>query len=131
MNKRLRKKLRVGEFQEVGCAIKISATDETIQQVLDELTELADSNGLHFAGGGLGYIILPPNENKNSIVPKKTADLVVSLSQFPDLFPDFVMGYFINATSKIITEKQTSAIQAYLETVTGEKSVNMKCDLWN
>ena len=131
MKKRVRKKLRKAEFKEVGCSIKITVDEESIEQILDELTSLATDNGMHFIGGGLGYIVLPPKENKNSIVPRKPAFLVESLASFPFLFTDFIIGYLINAEGRMLTDKQTAAIKQYVASLSVEHDINMKCDLWN
>ncbi len=131
MKKRLRKRLHLKEFQEIGCALKVATTETDIQTTLDDIANLATDNDIQFIGGGLGYIILPHVEDKNSEVPDKAAFLVESLATIPDLFPDFVMGYLINAKGKKITENQKTAIRNYISTLTVESDVNYKCDLWN
>jgi hypothetical protein len=131
MKKRLRKKLRLKEFQKIGCALKVATTEMNIQNTLDDIANLATDNDMQFIGGGLGYIIFPHVEDKNSEVPDKAAFLLESLAKYPDLFPDFVMGYLINAMGKKITENQKTAIRNYISTLTVESNVNYECDLWN
>lgn len=131
MKKRIRKKLHRKEFQEVGCALRVATTEADIQTTLDDITNLAAENGMHFYGGGMGYIILPEVENKNCEVPDKAAYLVESIAMMPDLFSDFVMGYFMNAKGEKLTEEQKSAISKYVSTLTVEHDVNLICDLWN
>ena len=52
-NRRLRKKLRVGEFQELGFEVEIQVSDNVDMDVLvDEfLIEVLDNNGMMFGGG--------------------------------------------------------------------------------
>ncbi|TWT37042.1 hypothetical protein KOR34_19890 [Posidoniimonas corsicana] len=57
MKKRLRKKLRLGEFREYGFEIAF-ATDPRVSaatrnSVLDEFIEMIESRNLQFGGGGL------------------------------------------------------------------------------
>ena len=56
MKKRLRKKLRVGEFREfyfsVSFTIAPALPDDDRYAVLDELLEMIEGNGLQFGGGG-------------------------------------------------------------------------------
>lgn len=54
MRKRLRKKKHVGEFQELGCEVRItlrpgSDLDDFLNRFLEEAVE---ANGLSFGGGG-------------------------------------------------------------------------------
>ncbi len=54
MRKRLRKKLRVGEFQRVYCRLKCGfkvANDDAFAVALDAVTDLCETRGL-CAGGG-------------------------------------------------------------------------------
>ena len=44
-----------------------------IQNTLDDIANLATDNDMQFIGGGLGYIIFPHVEDKNSEVPDKAA----------------------------------------------------------
>jgi uncharacterized protein len=57
MKKRLRKKLRLGEFQEFGFSIafRMSSTLSTKDRdvLLDAFIDMIEQNGLQFGGGGL------------------------------------------------------------------------------
>lgn len=52
--RRLRKKLRIGEFQELGLSINICFNKETItfDSALDQWIEFIESKGWAFGGGG-------------------------------------------------------------------------------
>ena len=128
---KIAKEMAKKEFQEIGCAIKVTTTEADIQKTLDEIASLATDNSMEFYGGGLRFIILPQAEDKNKEVPKKPAYLVENIAKFPDLFPDFVMGYLANAKGRKITESQKSAIREYISSLTVENDVNYECDLWN
>lgn len=57
MKKRLRKKLRVGEFKELGFYVRFrlpeDISDDELDTVLDQFIEVAiEGNGLEFGGGG-------------------------------------------------------------------------------
>ncbi|MEX2141578.1 MAG: 50S ribosome-binding protein YggL [Pirellulales bacterium] len=66
MKKRLRKKLRKGEFKEVGCEVRIKLaeglSDEQAEAFVDAfLAEVIEAQGLQFGGGAFrgecdGYI---------------------------------------------------------------------------
>lgn len=131
MKKRLREKLHLKEFHEIGCAIKVATTEADIQTTLNSIATLATENNMQFIGGGLGYIIFPRVEDDKKEIPNKPAYLVESIARFPDLFLDFVMGYLVNTEGKKITEIQKSAIREYISALTVENDVNYKCDLWN
>jgi hypothetical protein len=132
MKKRLRKKLHRAEYSEVGVSIKIQVSEKDVQQVLDKITELADKLELAFTGGGLGYIVIPPNETLgNKSVPAKIESLIEALSVFPFLFPDFVMGYFQSNNSLKINPNQIEELKLKIEKEQFEYKVNWHCDLWN
>lgn len=57
MKKRLRKKLRVGEFQELGFPVRFRISEELSEEQLGEflgdwLTSAVEARGLQFGGGG-------------------------------------------------------------------------------
>ena len=132
MKKRIRKKLHRAEYSEIGVSIKIQTTEDDVQQVLDEITELANKLELSFIGGGLGYIIIPSTEtfcDKN--VPTKIESLIEALSGFPYLFSDFIMGYFQSNSSLKINQYQIDKLKLGIEKEQFELKSNWCCDLWN
>lgn len=132
MEKRLRKKLHRSEYSEVGVSIKIQATEDEVQRVLDKITELADKLELSFTGGGLGYIIIPSTETfGDKKVPTKIESLIEALSGFPFLFPDFVMGYFKSNNCLKINQYQIDELKLGIEKGQFEFKSNWHCDLWN
>jgi len=62
MKKRLRKKLHRGEFQQYGISIMIPATVETVETILNGITDIANRHNILFCGGGLGRFVLPSEE---------------------------------------------------------------------
>lgn len=132
MKKRLRKKLHRAEYSEVGVSIHIQTSEDKVQQVLDKITELADKLELSFIGGGFGYIIIPSTEifgDKN--VPTKMEFLINALSDFPNLFPDSIMGYFQSNNNLKINSNQIEEIKLWMEKEQFEFKSNWHCDLWN
>lgn len=132
MKKRLRKKLHRAEYSEVGVSIKIQVSEKDVQQVLDKITELADKLELGFTGGGLGYIIIPPNETfRYKNVPAKIESLIEALTGFPFLFSDFIMGYFQSNNSLKIGKNEIEELKFRIENEQFDYTVNWHCDLWN
>ena len=132
MKKRLRKKLHRAEYLEIGMSVYIQTTEDDVQRVMTEITELANSLELGFAGGGLGYIIMPPNDVfGNRDVPTKIETLIDTLMKFPSIFPNFVMGYLQSKDGSSFSAEKNEAIMSWLQKQPLETKSNYPCDLWN
>lgn len=129
MKKRLRKKWHRGEFKQIGCSVLIPVTLESVDVILDQLTEIAEANNLIFIGGGLGRIVLPSDKYEDRIIPRKVEVLIRGLAFQTDLCKDCILGYFVDFTHrKVIGNKME--IQTQLESLNPEYKVNWEVDLW-
>ena len=132
MKKRLRKKLRKGEFQQFGISLFVPSSLDDAENQLDIILNIADNNNIVFVGGGFGRFSMPPKKYNNLDIPKKVVTLIefIALSNEPQL--DGIIGYFINPLeneiSKDIAQKVKSELEMYLKT---EFKINLKIDLWN
>lgn len=56
MKKRLRKKRRLDEFQELGFGVEVNCAQGCGGKVLDGLIDLAEERGIGLGGGGLDHL---------------------------------------------------------------------------
>ena len=132
MKKRLRKKLRKGEFQQFGISLFVPSNLDDAKKQLDMILDIADNNNLLFVGGGFGHFSMPSEKYNNLDIPPKVVTLIefIALSNEPQL--DGIIGYFINPLeneiSKDVAQKVKSELEMSLKT---EFKINLKIDLWN
>ena len=131
MKKRLRKKLRKGEFQEMGIFVNIFVTDKTVSDVLDKLADVADANGLIFSGGGAGHVIVPGEEYGDITMPRKVEYLMTAIISDPYLLTDGVIGYYSDPSEGKIPDDKVENVRSSINALNVEHQVNYSVDLWN
>ena len=131
MKKRLRKKLRKGEFKEIGVSIRVTVTDATAADVLDGLADIADVNKLTFAGGGAGHIITPGEEYGEITMPRKVESLLLALIPDPYLLSDNIIGYYADPIAKTISADKIERVKSAINALNVEHQANYDVDLWN
>jgi hypothetical protein len=132
MKKRLRKKLHRGEFQQYGISIMIPTTVETVETMLNGITDIADRYNILFCGGGLGRFVLPSEEFSELEMPFKVEFLVMNIALSPETLSDCIIGYFINPTGKQIAVDATDKIKEELQcTLKVDFKINCRIGLWN
>ncbi len=132
MKKRLRKKLHRGEFQQYGISIMIPATVETVETILNGITDIADRYKILFCGGGLGRFVLPSAEYGELEMPSKVEFLVMNIVLSPETLSDCIIGYFVNPAGREITVNIADEVKTELQNVLRiDFKINCRISLWN
>jgi hypothetical protein len=132
MKKRLRKKLHRGEFQQYGISIMIPATVETVETILNGITDIANRHNILFCGGGLGRFVLPSEEYSELEMLSKVEFLVMNIALSPEMLSDCIVGYFINPREKEITVDAADKVKEELQsTLKVDFKINCRISLWN
>jgi hypothetical protein len=131
MKKRLRKKLHRGEFQQYGISIMILVSTESVEAVLNTITDIANAHKLLFCGGGLGQFILPSEEYGELKVPSKVEFLITSIALGSEMPSDCIIGYFINPTEQKISVDTAGKVKSKLEkALKADLKINCRIPLW-
>jgi hypothetical protein len=134
MKKRLRKKLHREEFQQYGISIMIPTTVETVETILNGITDIADRYNILFCGGGLGWFVLPSEEFSELEMPSKVEFLMMNIALSSETLSDCIVGYFINPKGKEIAidaaNKMKEELQSTL-TLKVDFKINCRISLWN
>ena len=132
MKKRLRKKLHRGEFQQYGISIMIPTTVETLETILNGITDIASRHNILFCGGSLGRFVLPSKEFGELEMPSKVEFLVMNIALNPETLSDCIIGYFINPKEKEITIDAADKVKEELQnTLKVDFKINCRISLWN
>lgn len=132
MKKRLRKKLHRGEFQQYGISIMISTTVETVETILNGITDIADRYNILFCGGGLGRFVLPSEEFGELEMPSKMEFLVMNIALGPETLSDCIIGYFVNPAGREITVNTANEVKTELQSALGiDFKINCRINLWD
>jgi hypothetical protein len=132
MKKRLRKKLHRGEFQQYGISIMIPTTTNTVETILDRITDIANRHNILFCGGGLCQFVIPSEEFGELEIPSKVEFLVMNIALGLETPSDCIVGYFINPTGKEIALDAANKIKEELQsTLKVDFKINCRISLWN
>jgi hypothetical protein len=132
MKKRLRKKLHKGESQQYGISIMVPTTVETVETILNGITDIADRYNILFCGGGLGRFILPSKEFGELEMPSKVEFLVMNIALTPETLSDCIIGYFVNPAGREIIVNTADEVKTELQNVLGiDFKINCRISLWN
>lgn len=103
MRKRLRKKLRRGEFSELGCQVSVlfknGLSDDAINRFVDEfIAQAVEAHGLCFGGGGdskqwCGFLTRP---SRASVEEIHRQQLTSWLTARPEVL-EFAIGPLVDA----------------------------------
>lgn len=103
MKKRLRKKLRRGEFTEYGFEFAVAAPDDRKQRFVDDLVELVESRQM-YVGGGFGRWgseepgwFFVTRGSRRSCAESDRSDFQIWLASREDVAPGFVVGPLVDA----------------------------------
>lgn len=132
MKKRLRKKLHKGEFQQYGISIIVPTTVDTVETILNGITDVASRHNILFCGGGLGRFVLPSEEYSELEMPSKVEFLVMNIALSSETLSDCITGYFVNPTGREVTVNTADKVKEELQSILKvDFKINCRISLWN
>ena len=132
MKKRLRKKLRKGEFQQFGISLFVPSNVDDVERQLDIILDIANNNDILFIGGGFGLFTMPSEKYNHLDIPKKIETLITYIALSNEEQLAGIIGYFIKPFVKEIDNDIAEKVKSELESaLKKECKVNIRIDLWN
>ena len=103
MRKRLRKKLHVGEFQELGCEVRFQVVDNLSHEAFDTvvdafISQAIEANGLVCGGGGKNpdWSVFVTCDGRSSVTEAHRRAMETWLADRPEVYT-FQMGPLVDA----------------------------------